>query len=31
MIHGFYGLDRIIDAAGTATAETVSALQKGLA
>jgi acetyl esterase len=31
MIHGFFGLDRLIDAAREATAETVAALQKGLA
>jgi acetyl esterase len=30
MIHSFYGLDNLIDAARTATAETVSALRDGL-
>jgi acetyl esterase len=30
MIHGFYGLDRVFDAARRATDETVSALQKAL-
>lgn len=31
MVHGFYGLDNLFDAARRATAETVSALQAGLA
>jgi acetyl esterase len=31
MIHGFYGLDAIFDAAGRATDETVAALRAGLA
>ena len=31
MMHGFYGLDHLVDAARTATAETVSALRAGLA
>jgi hypothetical protein len=31
MIHGFYGLDRLVDAAREATAETVAALRTGLA